>query len=364
MRPILRLQANTLPRCDDLCGGPNPLEHPTGTECAPSAPAVNGMTMQAPPSSPKKPALSTKFSAVRKSTLPRWAPAACKLTAVVVCLAWAFWPTLETMADRWAHNPQYSHGFLVPAFAGVLLWQRRRLLPQALAPSWWGLPFIIVAGAMRWLGAIAGVQAVDGFALLPTLAGLALLLAGWPALRWAWPAIAFLGFMLPLPFIVETALAHPLQRVATMATTYVLQTLGLPALPEGNIICIDEIRLGVVGACSGLGMMMTFFALSTAVAIFIDRRLTDKLVIVASAIPIAVIANVVRITATGIVHRAWGQDAGNLIHDWAGWLMMPLALFLLWLEMKYLDHLLLDVRSPDPLPIDLAGKSFFGGSQS
>src|SRR5262249_8377614 len=136
---------------------------------------------------------------------------------------------------------------------------------------------------------------------------------------------------------VETALAHPLRRLATVASTYCLQTLGFPALAEGNVIVIGALKLGVIDACNGLGMLVTFFALSTAAALIAARPLLDRLVIVASAIPIALVANVVRITGTAVVYETLGSDVGELLkHDLAGWLMMPLALGLLWLELKVL----------------------------
>ncbi len=272
-------------------------------------------------------------------------------------MLWAYWPTLRTMVDRWSSNPQYSHGFLVPVFAGVVLWHRRQLVPATAMPSWWGAPVLFAGVIIRLGGAYGGVEAVDAFSLLPTLAGLCLLVGGGKALSWAWPAIAFLWFMLPLPFVADTALAQPLQRLATISSTYLLQTMGFPALAEGNIIYLDDVKLGVTAACGGLGMMMTFFALSTAMAIVIERRLADKLVIVFSAVPIAVIANVIRITATGVVHWSHGQEAGNLLHDWAGWLMMPMALGMLWLELRYLDGLLVAAEPHRPLPINLMGLS-------
>ena len=172
-------------------------------------------------------------------------------------------------------------------------------------------------------------------------------------LRWAGPAIAFLVFMIPWPYRLEVALAHPLQRVATLASTYALQTLGYPAIAEGNHILIDEIRLGVADACSGLGMLMTFFALATAVTLILQPRWLDRVVIVASAIPIALIANVARITLTGVVHVGIGAAAGQFVHDHAGWMMMPLALALLWLELRFLRRLLVEQESQRPLALGL-----------
>jgi exosortase len=282
------------------------------------------------------------------------------LAGATVCLLWAYWPTLATMSERWSSDAQYSHGFLVPIFAAAILWFRRERFPTGkLEPSLRaGLLWLLAGLAMHLLGGRLAVEPLDAFSLLPTLVGLCLLMGGWAALRWAWPAIAFLGFMLPLPYQVELFLAHPLRRVATTATTYLLQLLGFPALAEGNVILIDDLRLGVIDACSGLGMLVTFFALSTAFALVIERPLLDRLVLVVSAIPIALIANIVRITATAVAHRTLGSAAGNaLTHDLAGWLMMPLALGLLWLEMTYLRRLLVEVEGPRPVSLGLSGAS-------
>ncbi|HMF14495.1 MAG TPA: exosortase/archaeosortase family protein, partial [Gemmataceae bacterium] len=181
---------------------------------------------------------------------------------------------------------------------------------------------------------------LDALSLLPTLAGICLLAGGWALLRWAWPAGILSCFVLPLPYQAEIALAQPLQRVATLASTYALQTLGFPAVAEGNVIVIDDLRIGVLEACSGLGMLVTFFALSTAVAFVVQRPLLDRLILVFSAIPIGVMANVVRITVTGVLHQTVGSAIANAVfHDLAGWLMMPFALALLGLEMLFLSRL-------------------------
>jgi exosortase len=158
--------------------------------------------------------------------------------------------------------------------------------------------------------------------------------------------------MLPLPFSLDQALSYPLQRLATICGTFLLQTFGYPAWAEGNVIMMDEIRLRVVDACSGLGMLMTFFALATALALIAKAPLPDRLGLVVSAIPIAVLANVLRITATGMAYYHLGPDSETayaIMHDLAGWLMMPLALALLWLELNYLGWLLVPVEERQPV---------------
>src|SRR5262249_12517673 len=139
------------------------------------------------------------LSAGRWQALRRWPHRwAAGLAALFgLGLGWAYGPTLATMVRRWSTDPQYSHGFLVPVFAGVVLWVRRAQHPGlGLRPSWWGLPLLLAASAMRLVSAALFLEWLDALSLLPALAGLCLLLGGWPALRWAWPAVLFLVFML------------------------------------------------------------------------------------------------------------------------------------------------------------------------
>lgn len=119
--------------------------------------------------------------------------------------------------------------------------------------------------ALQIAGAYVSIDWVSVLALLPYLAGLCVLVGRGPLLRRAWPSIAFLFFMIPFSYVVEVALRQPSQRVATIASTYGLQTLGLPALAEGNTIVLGDARIGIVEACNGLGILFTFFAIATAV---------------------------------------------------------------------------------------------------
>jgi exosortase len=275
-------------------------------------------------------------------------------------LLWAYWTTFVEMANRWRHEAQYSHGYLVPAFAAFLLWSRRDRLGDNFAPqvNWWGLALIGVALGLRLAAAYFYMSALDGLSLLPFVAGLCLLLGGWGFFKAAWPAVAFLAFMLPLPFTVETALAAPLQRVATVVSTYTLQTLGFPALSEGNVIRVKEHSIGVVEACSGLSMLMIFFALATAFVLVVNRPLLDKVFLLLSAVPIAIVSNVARITVTAMLYETVDSKVAEaFFHDFAGWLMMPLALLLLALEVWILNHLLVEPEKKRPMTAGLpAGK--------
>ncbi len=270
-----------------------------------------------------------------------------KVPAVWLCAAgtaaflWSYWSTFAGLAETWSKSPQYSHGFLIPAFAAAVLWLRRKRVDfGAFEPSVWGLGLLLAGALIRLFAAYYYFPWFGEVSLLPSLAGMGLLLGGREALRWCWPAIGFLAFMLPLPYFVEGALAGWLQSFATLASTYVLQTMGFPALSEGNVIFINDTKIGVAEACNGLGMLVVFFAISTAVAFVVVRPVWEKMLIVASAVPVALAANVARITVTGMVGEWFGTEvAHRVFHDWGGWLMMPLALAMLWLAMKLVSWL-------------------------
>jgi exosortase len=293
---------------------------------------------------------------------PRLASPPATLLAVAAAIGWASWSVLDEMSQRWTEDPTYSHGFLVPLIALAILWTRRGTMP-ALAgrPSWWALAPVALGAVMQVVGAYLSVRWLCGAAILAHLAGLALLLGGGPMLRWAAPAIGFLAFMIPLPWRIETIMRNPLQRLSTLASAYVLQALGRPVFAEGNVIVVsDTIELGIIDACSGLKMLVIFFAMATAIAIMSKRPWVDRVLIVLSAVPIAMITNITRITATGILHEAVGSKWANLVfHDLAGWLMMPMALALLWCELRILATLLVVEEAParrlSPLLVEAVG---------
>ncbi len=279
------------------------------------------------------------------------------LAAGVAGFVWAYWTTLAEMAQRWAQDPMYSHGYLVPGFAVLLLWLRReKLAGGPLRPAWWGIPLLGASCALRLAGAHYYFVWLEAVSLVPFLAGLVGAVGGRRAWAWSWPAVAFLLFMVPLPYTLEVALTGPLQQAATVCSTFAMQTLALPALADGTVIMLNETKINIVEACSGLRMLVTFFALAAAVVLVIRRPLWQKLLLVASAVPIALVVNVLRITVTGLLFETVSSEAAMAVfHDLAGWLMMPAALALLAVELYVMDHLFIDPRPTNPRPAAAPG---------
>ncbi|MEX0678961.1 MAG: exosortase/archaeosortase family protein [Pirellulales bacterium] len=276
------------------------------------------------------------------------------LVALLGILVYVSWNELDYRgAKQFWDNPKYSHGWLVPIFTVILLWMRHESFgPVTLAARWAGVGLLSAGLAMRLVFTYFPNHFPEMVSFVPAVAGVFLLVGGWKMLRWAGPAVAFLIFMFPLPGFLDARLLAPLQKVATMASTYVLQTIGIPSYSEGNRIVIGEVQLGVVEACSGLRMLTIFVALAVAITLVTDRPMWERIVIVLSAVPIALAVNIVRITVTGILHLTAGPELADMVfHDLAGWFMMPMALGLLYVEFQILSHLLIEEGQAGPLQV-------------
>lgn len=269
-------------------------------------------------------------------------------------MIYAYWPGLLNAHASWS-NAQYSHGWLVPLFsAGMLLWWRDRLEPVTDSARLAGLALLALAFGIRLGAASFRIVTIDMYTFVPAVAGAFLLSCGWSGLRWGWAPIAFLIFMFPLPDEATRYLLGPLQGLATTVSTFALQTFGLEAFQEGNQIVIGEMHLGVVDACSGLRMLTIFIALSVALVMLGDRPAWENGIIIASAIPIALIVNSIRITVTGMLYQvATSEIAEMVFHDLAGWFMMPMALAMLYGEQYLLAKLMVVEDEAEMIAIGL-----------
>jgi len=273
-------------------------------------------------------------------------------------LVLSFWNSLIQVVGSW-DSPQYSHGYLIPLFAAVLLWLRREPFGEVTVQErWWGAGLLALGIAMRLAGAFIVAFTLDRVAFIPCLMGIFVLFGGLRTLRWAGLPIAFLIFMYPLPGFLVDRLLRPLQLVATQCSLFALQTLGVEAYREGNRIVLDKVQMGVVDACSGLRMLTIFLALAVAISMLMTTRpWWERLIVVVSAVPIALAVNVIRITVTGLLYSLHVKEkiAQMVFHDAAGWVMMPLALGLLYLEYQLLVRLFIDDTAQPEVPFGKAG---------
>jgi exosortase len=267
------------------------------------------------------------------------------LALITAALGWSYAPNFGYLISQWEHDPNYSYGYFVIPIALVILWTRRGMLDwHKLAPSPWGFLALLALVAARY-PLFEWNELFAETATIPLVVGaLTLALGGWHLVRLVWPSILFLLFLLPLPPSYNQMLAGPLQDVATRGSLGLLQIIGLPVVAEGNVIWVGSQPLEVARACNGLSMMLSFVTLLTAAVILVAMPVWERVVLLLSTIPIALVSNILRITATALVYYHVGESAGEkLAHDLAGWAMMPIALALVWFELRVMSWLFVEV---------------------
>ena len=271
------------------------------------------------------------------------------LIAILTLIVMAcYWNTIIGTAEAW-DSPMYNHGYLIPLFAAFLLYQRRE--PFGLVTrkeQWWGVGIIAFATLMR-IGAAYAVQfSIDRLSMIVCVIGVFVLAGGVRTLKWAGPAIAFLVFMFPLPGFMVDNILRPMQTMATISSVYALQALGVEVFRDGNRIELEHSLMNVVDQCSGLRMLTIFIALAVAIVMISNHRpLWERIIILISSVPIALLVNTIRITVTGLLYNLnLNEDIVNQVfHDFAGLIMMPLALGFLFLEMQILSRLVIEDHS-------------------
>ena len=235
------------------------------------------------------------------------------------------------------------------AVAGAFLLLQPRLGSSdvPIRDRWIGFAILMGAEALRVFATVVYIDTLEAFTFIPALAGVFVMAGGLRVLRWSgWP-IVFLVFMVPLPGPLDEQLSGRLQSVATRSSTFLLETAGMHAYHVGNNIFIGDATspLQVEPACSGLRMLTIFGAISFAVALLCGRPLWQRLAILASWIPIALAVNVFRITLTGAIYALIGgnhEQLQDIFHTLWGWVMMPMALGLMFVEFKILDNLFIE----------------------
>jgi exosortase len=256
---------------------------------------------------------------------------------VLIAFIWSYWTTILDLWNTWQRSDEYSSGLLVPFLAIYILWSRRHDITQChIRPSLWGLFAFVAVQGIRWFGLFFMYGSAERLSITLSIAALVLLLFGWQLFRKVSTVLLFLCLMLPWPNRIQAALALPLQHWATSSAVFCLETIGYEVVQEGNIIHIGQASVAVAEACNGLRMITAFFVISSLVVFLVKREWWEKLLILASGLPIALLCNTVRLSITAIAFTMLsGAYWEKIFHDFGGYAMMPLAIgivvFELWL---------------------------------
>jgi exosortase len=264
---------------------------------------------------------------------------------VAVLVAWLYASILFHLGKQWSNDANFSHGFFVPLFSLFVLWQdRRTLLSRPRVPSSWGLLIILFALSVLVVGVLGAELFLSRISLLLLIAGLVIFFGGRPMFRALLFPWAFLVLMIPLPAIVFSQVTLPLQMLASKLAALILPWLGVPVFREGNIINLPAMPLEVAEACSGIRSLLSLMTLAIIYGYLAETRMWLRMALVLASIPIAVVANSLRIVGTGVlVQYADPDKAEGFFHIFSGWLV-----FLVSLGMLFLLHRLIEIGRKKP----------------
>jgi len=247
---------------------------------------------------------------------------------VLIAFFWSYRSGLTDLWNLWMRSDEYSSGLLVPFLAVYILWSRRHALAQCpIKPSVWGLFAFLGAQAVRLFGLFFMYSSAERASIVLSMAAMILLLFGWRLFRKVFTVLLFLCLMLPWPNLIQYHVGLHLQRWATSSAVFCLETVGYEVIQEGNIIHIGQASVEVAYACNGLRMITAFFVIGGLVVLLANRAWWEKLIILISSLPIALLCNTGRLTVTAVaLTRLNGQFWDDVFHDFGGYAMMPLAL--------------------------------------
>lgn len=244
------------------------------------------------------------------------------------------------LVTDWYELPDFSHGFLIPFFVAYLIWERRDAIRGTpIAPSWAGMPLILL-GLLTLLTGLFGADLfLSRFSFVLLAAGMIWTLAGRKMLTEFRFSLFVLLLAIPLPAVLFNQITFPLQLLASKLASLLLPLAGVPVLRDGNVIQLPEMQLEVAEACSGIRSLLSLFTLSVLYGYFLEKDTLRRVLLALASIPIAVAANVARIFGTGLCVQYWNPDkAQGFFHEFSGWLMFLVSLGLLYLVHKALDR--------------------------
>jgi exosortase len=245
-----------------------------------------------------------------------------------------FYPRILHLVTYTWQEDKYSHGYFIPLVSLYWLYVNRdwiRSLPRR--PANGGLVLILV-GLFAWIFAQGrNFNAVAHLSMLLVLTGMVVFSGGWRFLyRLSFP-VYYLVFAFPVPKRLDETLIGPkLQRLASVISEKLIDLTGIPVHREGNVIEVPGIRLLVEEACSGIHSLYTLAALGTAFVFLTDRRPLERAILIAATLPIAIAANVFRVTVTGILaHEVSLELAQGFFHEAGGLVVFLFGLGILLL---------------------------------
>jgi len=284
--------------------------------------------------------------------------------AIAVALAFVYFTVMAKLANDWWHDENYSHGLLIPFVIAFILWQERKRLSETRSEPWaWiGAGGIALSLFMLWAGTAGAELFMQRVSLVLMLVSVVIYFFGARVFRLLAIPLFLFVLSIPIPQIIFNRVAFPLQLFASRCAVSAMWFFNIPVLRQGNVIemmprgAAEPKRLAVVEACSGIRSLMTLITLAVIYAYFTKPRVAQtsagddaaksqtklyatllsvpfwrSLILIVSAVPIAILTNAVRVSGTGVLAHYYGtRVADGFFHSFSGWVVYIAAALLLF----------------------------------
>ena len=275
--------------------------------------------------------------------------------AIALALGFVYFMVLVKLGSDWWYDENYSHGLLIPFVIAFIMWQERSRFANVSAQpaAWLGAVGVAISTLMLWAGTAGAELFVQRLSLVLMLASVVVYFFGVRLMRFVAVPLFLLLLAIPIPQIVFNKIAFPLQLFASRCAVAAMSFFSIPVLRQGNVIelmplgATEPKKLAVVEACSGIRSLMTLVTLAVIYAYFTtpkspaSKRLTiaRSVILVLSAVPIAILTNAVRVSGTGVLAHYYGtRVADGFFHSFSGWVVYIAAALLLFATGWILDR--------------------------
>jgi EpsI family protein len=242
-----------------------------------------------------------KTELVQPATITPSATVTLLLQGVLVALAFGFLygRLVPGLVNDWYTYSPYSYGFLVPVIAGYLVWQKReRLKTLAVSPSYWGILTLAAAVLLSLIGQAISDSFVMRVSMVFAMAALVQAMLGNRFLKELGFPICYLALMIPVPYVIVNKIVNYLMFFDARHSATILKLIGVPVHLDSNFLHLPNITLEVADACSGISSVFALFVLGVLYAYYLPLAARLKILLAASTVPLAVVANIFRIIVT------------------------------------------------------------------
>ena len=264
-----------------------------------------------------------------------------KLYIIMILWVAVFYPLYPELVASWLEGSNNSHGLMVPFISSFFVWQKRRELSRIIPEPDIRGAIILYASLIIYLLTYAGGVAVFARSMIVvSIIGLVLYNFGLKALKKILFPLLFLFFMIPIPISIISLISLPLRRMATDISAFLIRLTSIPTYQEGNMLYFAETQLEVAEACSGINSITAMLMLGTVLVYIKPMTRMGQIVLLGSTIPIAMLANIVRVTGTGILAHFFGKTvARGFLHEFSGMAVFAFGLVMLLITYKLIESL-------------------------